>query len=613
MLFLVSASWLLGVLVITAGRDLTSQVSSVAKMDTPDRTFLQFWCGTAILFAALCLFSLAAPLQHFAWLALLYLLLRHRVAWRLSRDVLKAAGWRWILALVLSQLAYAIKMVELTSNFDSYLYHYQIIGWYGEYGAVKGLGLLHFRLAFSSAWYALAAAFETGPLTGRGGNLPSFFLLSAGTAFSLAVARRAYTHSLTTAARFWLFFFAGVLASMPVEVHSTSADYGAAVLIGAAVWAVLAAPGTALRSVSYGALPVLIAAAAAAMKQQAAFAFAGLGLFVLLRTWTGWRSLFWLSLACVPFAAASAINIITSGCLLNNVGASCLDLPWAMSKWQMRDSAAAVLSFYRFLPINGAHTGTDFGTWAPAWLSRERCYVALSAMTLLAAVVLEFRPKRTPGAPDRGVLLTIFGIALAGILGCFWSAPTLRFAVGYLWLMPALAFAMAGNLGTLLCALAISVVREWLPFGTGGHAPLAEYLALPLLVGVLIAVLGTKRRDQAGSLAAAALLVIFVSPLPDIYRRPITARPNGEAGVRWLLPVHAPELEASELQFVIRPGFRMYQTKPPNNQCFAGNLPCSLYDGGLVLLSPDDGIGGGFTYGPDSPRYGERERSLHSN
>ena len=50
---------------------------------------------------------------------------------------------------------------------DSYLYHAQAIEWNELYGAVKGLGNLHARLAYNSAFFCLQALFSLRGLTGR--------------------------------------------------------------------------------------------------------------------------------------------------------------------------------------------------------------------------------------------------------------------------------------------------------------------------------------------------------------------------------------------------------------------------------------------------------------
>lgn len=52
-------------------------------------------------------------------------------------------------------------------HYDTYLYHAQAIRWIEEYGVVPGLGNLHFRLAYNSAFMTLQSLFSFVWLTGR--------------------------------------------------------------------------------------------------------------------------------------------------------------------------------------------------------------------------------------------------------------------------------------------------------------------------------------------------------------------------------------------------------------------------------------------------------------
>lgn len=52
-------------------------------------------------------------------------------------------------------------------HYDTYLYHAQAIHWIEEYGVVPGLGNLHFRLAYNSAFMTLQSLFSFKWLTGQ--------------------------------------------------------------------------------------------------------------------------------------------------------------------------------------------------------------------------------------------------------------------------------------------------------------------------------------------------------------------------------------------------------------------------------------------------------------
>lgn len=50
---------------------------------------------------------------------------------------------------------------------DTYLYHVQAIEWIEKYGVVKGLGNLHFRLAYNSAFESLSALYSWSSIVGQ--------------------------------------------------------------------------------------------------------------------------------------------------------------------------------------------------------------------------------------------------------------------------------------------------------------------------------------------------------------------------------------------------------------------------------------------------------------
>lgn len=73
---------------------------------------------------------------------------------------------RYILVIV-SILAVTLWTNITPQHYDTYLYHAQAIHWIEDYGVVKGLGNLHFRLAYNSAFMPLQALFSFKCLTGQ--------------------------------------------------------------------------------------------------------------------------------------------------------------------------------------------------------------------------------------------------------------------------------------------------------------------------------------------------------------------------------------------------------------------------------------------------------------
>jgi len=68
--------------------------------------------------------------------------------------------------IVLSIITLLVSSSEI-KNYDTYLYHCQSIHWIEEYGTVPGLGLLHSRFAYNSAFLSLQALFSLRFLFGQ--------------------------------------------------------------------------------------------------------------------------------------------------------------------------------------------------------------------------------------------------------------------------------------------------------------------------------------------------------------------------------------------------------------------------------------------------------------
>lgn len=91
----------------------------------------------------------------------------------------KLSPWRIVLIL----LCVALTLLWTTRSpgqYDTGLYHAQAIRWVEEYGVVPGLGNLHMRLAYNSAFMSLQALFSLGWLVGQSlHSLNGFFCLAA--------------------------------------------------------------------------------------------------------------------------------------------------------------------------------------------------------------------------------------------------------------------------------------------------------------------------------------------------------------------------------------------------------------------------------------------------
>jgi len=76
-------------------------------------------------------------------------------------------SWKYKWGIVIVGMGVMLLLGSLSpDHYDTSLYHAQAIRWIEEYGLVKGLGCLHGRLAFNSAFLTLQALFGYGYITG---------------------------------------------------------------------------------------------------------------------------------------------------------------------------------------------------------------------------------------------------------------------------------------------------------------------------------------------------------------------------------------------------------------------------------------------------------------
>lgn len=96
--------------------------------------------------------------------------------------ITKPATWKVCVSIVLAGVILVLTM-KAPEFVDTYLYHVQAIRWIEEYGVVPGLGNLHCRFAYNSAFLALQALFSFSwimePLHSLNGFLSCFFVVYA--------------------------------------------------------------------------------------------------------------------------------------------------------------------------------------------------------------------------------------------------------------------------------------------------------------------------------------------------------------------------------------------------------------------------------------------------
>lgn len=92
-------------------------------------------------------------------LIILYHVTSHGKCWSKAKNSLQITPYQWIIIICIL-LATAAWTVGMPNHSDTNLYHNQAIQWIEKYGVVPGLGNLHNRFAYNSAFMPLQALFS---------------------------------------------------------------------------------------------------------------------------------------------------------------------------------------------------------------------------------------------------------------------------------------------------------------------------------------------------------------------------------------------------------------------------------------------------------------------
>ncbi|MFP4007675.1 MAG: LIC_10190 family membrane protein [Spirulinaceae cyanobacterium] len=551
-----------------------------------DRAMVSLWLGLVTMAIALLTASLFVPLSPGVGIAIALIGVGLALfSPRTRADLTQFKSYinkTWgLIVLAIATLAAALMNMQVRW-IDTGLYHYGAIRWLSEYGAVPGVALIHSRLGWASAWFALAAPFNPLMLETQGvATINGFILFLAIAHWWLALRRVVTTRSrFSDLLVFWAyplilgFILIGrtVIKELPVIwafinlIISTSPDFAVMLLITLTAWSILVLvqaqkqPGRGNLRGRW--IPLVLALGAFAIKPTAFPLLPIAGLFYLCDRPLQWQR--WLAagtIATVFLLPPMAFATITSGCPLSPSRLMCFDLPWTVP----------------LLPEVAKSLGMEEGGWQ-AWYSSPETgplswwdgmkqwaeaqtllslLLFLGVLSLIAFGTFLVRQKQFKAFAQNGQLW-VLAIAILGWGFLLWRSPLLRFGWGY---------------GVLIPALAIASICHW----RWGYLPLPPVFLSPV------------RKEQKwlswffgswlAAIGLATLLqpeLIMPEPLPQVNVAPATIN-----DVRYFYPTEKyPNIDSREML------------------CWGAPLPCTEYDepqdNNIRLRKPELGIAGGF-------------------
>ena len=403
MLFHLAAWMALGIAAQITGAALF--VLAGEDLDRPEDCLIaQLWTGLFSLASLLLALSLLHPLTPAAGFATLACVLLLPVSRRVRANIQPPTP-----ALSIGLLAILLAAAWDTSNqvdlYDTALYHYQFIRWLHETGTVRGLALIHYRFAFSSAWLTVPAIFDSGPFTGRA------LAVLNGFAFALICFQYAVVASriLRRSARAADIFLA---AAWPIVLYvfiaarfqiSPSPNFPVAIGIVVASWMGFSGAWN---------LALILAGGAVAAKLSA---LPLLAILAIRQIFAGQRKLV-LALAAAIALPIFAANFIASGCPLFPSTTFCepistIDVAFETTNW------ARYTGPY---PSDASFFQAD---WFRPWIHNRfhALYFTIMLLGLAASLCSRILP----------INKILLAIGLVGSLWLFVVAPDPRFAIGY--------------------------------------------------------------------------------------------------------------------------------------------------------------------------------------
>jgi hypothetical protein len=599
-----AVAWTLIIVMACAAGAGALRVLGAEQLRAGDRFLLAAWLGVVLLSLALLGASVVVPLAPGtamvvggavaaagAWAALRGRRSRRRPT--LESPIPHAALIAGAAMITAGAAALASDRVTL---YDSLVYHVGIMHWLREYGTVPGVALIHNRLGHVSAWLALAAPFDAGPVTHRAANVAMGVALVLAAAQGAVALARIVAHRATGSD--WFLLLSSCALIWPVAVYdaaSPSPDVAANALIVVVAWSMLVVPRVAAprvrsrwaRWLTPRLVPFVLAVGATTMKLFALPAAVAAAVFYAFGSGEhrGMRDLGGRVLVCcvvglalaAPFVAA---NLAASGCPLFPSPAGCLTTPWSVGSGAAADYAVYIREVARRETrqlAGGAH-GLP---WVGPWVAAHPLVTTLALLAPLLAVVLLRGPRRD--GVRSVLLLAVLGIAFAA-----WKAPAPRFLYAYVLIVPVVA--VAYPLATL-ARRAEGVAGSARPAWAVRSAAARGFIGFALASGLTYALASQKLNllsavASGGGALGGRRAELLLPAAPEEPARLYRWRVND---VDVLTPVPLPVADTLSYRSAI-------DDEAAFEKCSTAPLPCTPYlpDPEVRLREPQRGIAGGF-------------------
>ena len=540
-----------------------------------DRFILSVWLGVVILAVALLAVSLVLPLSALVGVVVTFCLLA--IALLVGHPGGSALSVKGALGFFGVASGVAVFTAREVPLYDTGLYHFQSIRWLSQFGAVPGLASFHYRLGFTSSWFALAAPFNAGIFEARVGAFLGGFALLLATVQFLISGVRIFLNQERFEDWFVITFFFLCLSILIWEeiTISSSTDLPIIILTGVVSWAMLLAGQVKPNGATLNAklIPLVLGAGAVSIKLSALPLLFVSGWFYVSGSRASRRLAVGSLISGVLLLPMLISSTITSGCPLFPSTKVCFALPWSVAETAQVVKAGRNWNVQPKVSL----AETNFLTYLWRWLRLRGEITFLLIASLLSTFGL-VKLSRRYWVPGQSAIL---GLGILGSLFTIYLAPYLRFGLGYFCLLPALVCAVCCQNKSPL-KLLLLVVYAGIVTIVGWHK---TGLAILIILPVFALVIWLYKR-----LAPKIFLVFLLLLMARVFLKTYLSSP---AQLHLLLP---PKMQTPNQLLTKQVNNVKYFTPAQSDRCWAAQLPCvpNYLDPKVRLRNSEQGLGAGF-------------------
>jgi len=353
----------------------------------------------------------------------------------------KISAVQWGVA-VICVLAAALLTAQSPGVYDTYLYHAQSIRWIEEYGVVPGMGNLHNRLAYNSAFMPLQALFSLKWLGGQSLHGMNGFLCCMFSVYALGSSHVVKKQPLQLCDFFKAAMAVYIWLNREV-MSSPSSDILPMLLVLyiCAKWSEFTEAGI-REAEPYAFLGLLgVWAVTVKLSTMACALFAVYPFFVLVKE-KRWKTVLGYMFSGAAAVAPWAVrNVIISGYLLYPYPQlDFFSFDWKMPESVLTCDSREIMVWGRGIKDVSLYD-MPFREWIPIWFSGQSVfYQVLIVLGLAAAAGVVMLLLKGVGQKNKGLHNILLIFVLSGLAVWIFTAPLMRYGVVYLLLPVCIVF-----------------------------------------------------------------------------------------------------------------------------------------------------------------------------